>query len=216
MGADTVSAMRKIALQVAGIVAVVLIAPGVMADDGPRKTVERLNAASADVLAQAAQLGYAGRFQRLTPVMEQSFDFDFMAEKSLGRHWKELNDAQKTQWAAVFREFTIANYAANLDRDTGQRFEILGEEPDLHDTVLVRGRVLDPTAEPLDLTYRLQRAPKGWCIIDVQLRGTVSELALRRADFTSVVARDGFDALVTTVRGRIADLAAGRGKRPAT
>ena len=37
---------------------------------------------------------------------------------------------------------------------------------------------------------------------------------IRRADFTSVVARDGFDALLTTIRSRIADLAAGRRRRP--
>jgi phospholipid transport system substrate-binding protein len=185
------------------------------AEETPTKAVERLNAAIADLLPKAEQLGYAGRFERLKPVMEQAFDFDFMAEKSLGKHWKDLSDEQKKQWAAAFREFAVANYAANLDRDGGQRFELVGETPDLHDTILVRGRVVDPAAEPFDLTYRLHRTPKGPRIIDVQIKNTVSELALRRADFTSVVARDGFDALLTTIRSRIADLAAGRAKRPA-
>lgn len=198
------------------VLALVMLAPGSDAADTATKTVEDLNVALGNVLGQAEQLGYQGRFQRLEPGMEKAFDFDFMAEKSLGRHWKDLSDDEKKQWRALFQEFTIANYAANLDRNAGQRFEILGEEPDLHDTVLVRGRVIDPAAEPLDLAYRLQRTPKGWCIIDVQLKGTVSELALRRADFTSVIARDGFDALVSTVRTRIADLAAGRGKRAAS
>ncbi len=179
------------------------------------KTVERLNAAIAEMLPKAEELGYAGRFERLKPVMDQAFDFEFMAEKSLGKHWKDLSDEQKKQWTAAFREFTIANYAANVDKDRGQRFELVGEEPAEHDTVLVRGRVVDPTAEPFALTYRLHDTPKGPRIIDVQIKGTVSELALRRADFTSVAARDGFDALLTTIRSRIADLAAGRAKRPA-
>lgn len=185
------------------------------AEETPTKTVERLNAAIVELLPKAEQLGYAGRFERLKPVMERAFDFDYMAEKSLGKHWKDLSDEQKEQWSAAFREFAIANYAANIDRDGGQRFELVGEAPDVHDTVLVRGRVVDPAAAPFDLTYRLHRTTNGWRIIDVQIKGTVSELALRRADFTSVVARDGFDALLTTVRSRIADLAAGRAKRPA-
>ena len=188
---------------------------GAFAEEAAKKTVERLNAAIAELLPKAEQLGYAGRFERLKPVMAEAFDADFMAEKSLGRHWKDLSDEQKKQWTDAFREFTIANYAANLDRNTGQRFELLGEEPAEHDTVLVRGRVVDPAAAPFDLNYRLHRTPKGPRIIDVQIKGTVSELALRRADFTSVVARDGFDALLTTIRSRIADLAAGRAKRPA-
>jgi phospholipid transport system substrate-binding protein len=167
------------------------------------------------MLPKAAELGYAGRFERLKPVMEQAFDFDFMAEKSLGKHWKELDDAQKKEWAAAFREFAVANYAANLDRDGGQRFELVSETPAEHDTILVRGRVVDPAAEPFDLTYRLHPTAKGPRIIDVQIRNTVSELALRRADFTSVIGRDGFGALLNTIRSRIADLAAGRAKRPA-
>lgn len=191
-----------------------LISAAYAAEESATRTVERLNAAIAEILPKAPELGYAGRFEKLRPAMEQAFDFDFMAEKSLGRHWKDLSDEQKKQWAAAFREYTIANYAANLDKNTGQKFEVVGEEPAEHDTTLVRGRVIDPAAEPFDLTYRLHRAAKGPRIIDVQFKGTVSELALRRADFTSVVARDGFDALLRTTRSRIDDLAAGRAKRP--
>ena len=208
--------MRPTRIRVAAVAALVLtMRPfGASAEETATKTVERLNAAIAEILPQAEKLGYAGRFERLKPIMGEAFDVDFMAEKSLGRHWKDLSDAQKKQWADAFREFTIANYAANLDRNTGQRFEVLGEEPAEHDTVVVRGRVVDPAAAPFDLNYRLHRTPKGPRIIDVQFKGTVSELALRRADFSSVVARDGFDALLTTIRSRIADLAAGRAKRP--
>ena len=209
--------MRPTRVHVAAVAALALtmLPLGASADEAAKKTVERLNAAIAEMLPKAEELGYAGRFQRLSPVMDEAFDFDFMAEKSLGRHWKGLSDEQKKQWAAAFREFTVANYAANLDKNTGQRFELLGEEAAEHDTVLVRGRVVDPAAAPFDLNYRLHRTPKGPRIIDVQIKGTVSELALRRADFTSVIARDGFDALLTTIRSRIADLATGRVKRPA-
>jgi phospholipid transport system substrate-binding protein len=198
-----------------GTVVVTAAVPSAGAAGSATKTVEKLNAAIAEMLPKAEELGYAGRFEKLKPAMEEAFDFDFMAEKSLGKHWKDLSDPQKKEWGAAFREFAVANYAANLDKDGGKRFELLGEAPDLHDTVLVNGRVVDPAAEPVDLSYRLHDTPKGPRIIDVQLKGTVSELALRRADFTSVVARDGFDALLTTIRSRIADLAAGRGKRSA-
>jgi phospholipid transport system substrate-binding protein len=186
------------------------------AEETATKTVERLNAAIAEILPKAEQLGYAGRFERLKPAVEQAFDVEFMAERSLGKHWKDLKDEQNKEWLAAFRDFMVANYAANLNKDTGQRFEVVGEEAAEHETVLVRGRVVDPAAPPFDLTYRLHRTPKGPRIIDVQIKNTVSELALRRADFTSVVARDGFDALLTTLRSRIADLAAGRVTRPAT
>jgi len=207
--------MRSMPLWATTIAVLIFMPLASRADETATKVVERLNAAIREVLPKAQELGYEGRFQRLKPALEQAFDVEFMAEKSLGKHWKELKDEQKKAWVDAFRDFMVATYAANLDKDTGQRFELIGEEKAEHDTTLVKGRVVDPAAAPFDLTYRLHATPKGPRIIDVQFKNTVSELALRRADFTSLVARDGFDALLTTLRSRIADLAAGRGKRPA-
>ena len=49
-------------------------------------------------------------------------------------------------------------------------------------------------------------------MIDVYLGGTVSELAMKRAEYTSVLERDGFDALVSALERKIAD-ASGRRAR---
>jgi phospholipid transport system substrate-binding protein len=136
-----------------------------------------------------------------------------MAEKSIGKYWNPLSDADKAKWVALFAEFTAANYAGNFTRGSGQRFEISGEEAAQNDTTIVHSKLIDPGAEDTELNYRLQATPEGPRIVDVYLKGTVSELALRRSDYTSVLEREGFDALVATVRGKIDDLAAGRAKR---
>jgi phospholipid transport system substrate-binding protein len=184
-----------------------------VADERPAtQTVVRLNSTLLDVLQHAEALGYQGRVERLTPVMRETFDIDFMAEKSLGQHWNSLSGTEKRTWLDLFREFTIANYAGNFDHWAGQRFDVLGEEPSTRGTVLVRTRVIDPRGDNVDITYRVHDAG-GWKIADVYLKGTVSEVAMRRADYTSVIERSGFPVLVDTIRDKIADLAAGRSKR---
>jgi len=184
------------------------------AADTPRATVERLDQVLLDVLKQADALGYRGRFERLAAPITDAFDLDFMAERSLGSEWQKLSDPERTRWRELFRQFTIANYAANFDRGADQRFEILGEEAGTGDTRAVRTRVRSSDHDDVDLTYRLRQTDAGWKIVDVYLKGTVSELALRRADFTAVLDREGFAKLESTVRARLDDLAAGRGKRP--
>jgi phospholipid transport system substrate-binding protein len=178
------------------------------------RVVVQLDAALLDTLKQAAALDYHGRFARLAPAITAAFDVPFMAEKSVGGHWKRLSYADRRRWLDLFREFTIANYAGNLDRYSGQRFDLLGEEPGARDTAVVHTRLIDPGGEDVDLNYRLRQVDGTWKIIDVYLRGTVSELALRRADYTAVLDRDGFEALITTLRARITDLAAGKHTRP--
>jgi phospholipid transport system substrate-binding protein len=194
---------------------VLLLIAHAQADDSPaRRTVARLNAALLDVLKHAESLGYQGRFARLAPVVGEVFDVDFMAEKSLGGHWKTLAEGDRARWTALFREYTVANYAGNLDHFSGQRFELLGAEPGASGTTVVQTRIVDPGGENVDLNYRLHQRGDRWRIVDVYLKGTVSELALRRSDYTAVIARDGFEGLVASLRGKIADLGAGRAKRP--
>jgi len=194
--------------------AVLILASSARTDESaPTKVVDRFDASLLDVLRQAEKLGYRGRLDRLTPALEEAFDLDFMAEKCLGRHWKDLGEQERAQWLRTFRRLTLANYAARSDRFSGQAFTRLGEEPGANGTVLVRTKVTNPAEEDIELGYRLREANGTWKIIDVYLKGTVSELALRRSEYSSVLERDGFAALVSTVDAKIADLAAGNFKR---
>jgi phospholipid transport system substrate-binding protein len=65
--------------------------------------------------------------------------------------------------------------------------------------------------EIVQLNYRLRPAEDdGWRIIDVLLNGTVSELALRRSEYSSLIQREGFTALMSAINKRIDDLASGK------
>ena len=174
------------------------------------EVVGRLHETFVNVLRQAGSLGYKGRAERLAPALQQALDVEFMARTTLGRQWDQLGPDDRARWVRTFADFTIANYAGRLDHDAGQTFETLGEEAATNDTVLIRTRVLDPAGETIDLAYRLRKNDGGWKIIDVYVKGTVSELALRRAEYSSVLKRDGFDALLALLQQRTAELAAGK------
>jgi phospholipid transport system substrate-binding protein len=202
--------MRR--LLAASLLLVPLVTAATAADPPATAIVRRLNTVLEDAFRRAETLGYKGRFEKIAPAVRDAFDVAFMAEKSIGKFWKPLPDADKAAWVALFAEFTAANYAGNFDKYGGQRFEIAGEEPAQNDTTVVHSKLVDPGGEDTELNYRLHATPAGPRIVDVYLKGTVSELALRRADYTSALERDGFAALVATIRGKIDDLAAGRAK----
>jgi len=189
-----------------------MLTSATLAADAPSaapNVVRELHAAYAGVLADADELGYRGRYERLAPAVTRAFDSAFMARAVIGRQWKKLSEEEQRRWVAAFRDFTIANYAARLNRDTGQKFELTGARLDDDGTVVVLSRVLDPGKETIDLNYRLRQTDDGWKIIDVYARGTVSELALRRSEYASVLKHEGFPKLLETIRGKIADLEAG-------
>jgi phospholipid transport system substrate-binding protein len=52
----------------------------------------------------------------------------------------------------------------------------------------------------------MRESAAGWQIVDVFLSGTVSELATRRSEFSSVIRRGGAEALVDALQKKVAQL----------
>lgn len=173
----------------------------------PRATIERLDSAYLDVMKNAARLGYDGRAAALAPVLTKTFDFAAMARLSVGGRWKALTPEQQAKLADTFGRLTVATYAGRFTGHAGEHFEIVGEEPSTQATVLVRTRVVSPEKEPIQLDYRLREGSDGWRVIDVFMNGTVSELALRRSEYSAVLDRDGFDGLIAALEAKIAEFA---------
>jgi phospholipid transport system substrate-binding protein len=178
----------------------------------PVQVVEKLHDGMIDVMRTAGSASFADRAALVAPVLDGSFDLDFMARKSLGKSFDTLGAQDQKSWIELFRRFMVANYAGRFTAYSGQSFTTLGEDPAAQDTVLVRTRLNDPGGKDIDLGYRLRQAGGTWKVIDVYLKGTVSELALRRSDFTAILDRDGFPALARSVEAKIADLEAGKVK----
>jgi phospholipid transport system substrate-binding protein len=177
----------------------------------PSRVVDTLHDNLISVMKDSKTLGYDGRFARLEPVIRELFDIPFMAEKSIGRYWKTVDEENRDRLLATFGKFTVANYAGRFTDYSGQSFETLKEEASKHGTVMVYSRLDTGKGETIQLNYRLRPDGNGgWRIIDVLLNGTVSELALRRSEYSSLIQREGFAALMTALNERIADLAGGK------
>jgi phospholipid transport system substrate-binding protein len=156
------------------------------------------------VMKSAAQLGFDGRVREIQPVLVAHYDFPFMAEKSIGLGWKQLDEAQRARLVDAFTRLAVSTYAARFDGFEGERFETLGTEPASHGTLLVKTQIVRANGEKVPLDYRMRPLEGAWRIIDVFFNGTVSELALRRSEYSSVLKREGFDGLMAALEQKIA------------
>lgn len=174
------------------------------AADRARATVEELYAALLEVMKSSDQLGYEQRYAQLDPVIQRVYDLPFMSAKVLGRYWKDLSEQDRERWVSTFTRLTVSTYADRFEGYDGQRFEILTVQPSRHETLMVRTRIVPTDEDPVELDYRLRGADGDWQIIDVFMNGTVSELALRRSEYSSVFKREGFESLLSSLEEKIA------------
>lgn len=174
----------------------------------PEEVVERLNEALLQTMQAAADgLDYAGRYDRLAPVLKESFAFDSMAKIAVGPPWRELERGRREEIARLFAEMSVANFAARFDGYGGERFELLGSEPGPRDAVLVKSRIVRREEAPVGLNYLLREQEEGWRIIDVFLDSKFSELARQRSEFAAVLRDGGAAALIRTLQRKIEELA---------
>ena len=170
--------------------------------------VNAFYAALLDTMKQAKRLGTKGRYERLFPVILDTFDVPGMTRLAAGPAWQAASPAQQSQLIDAFSRLMTATYAARFDEFTGERFEI-ASAVDQPPNKVVRTRLVQSNGKIYNLNYLMRAAAGGWKIADVYLDGTISELAARRAEFSSIIKGGGPDALVALLRERADKLLAG-------
>jgi phospholipid transport system substrate-binding protein len=177
--------------------------PGIAAEVGPGQVVDRLHLALLDVMKRAGELGYQGRSALLTPVVESSFDFPTIARIVMGRHWAGLGNEEQQAFLKTFSRLSTATYAARFDSYGGEDFRLVAEEPQ-KDKILVRSELVKADGSVVKFDYLVHPGKDGgWLIVNVIADG-VSDLSVKRADYTTILKNEGYAALIAKLNDKIA------------
>jgi phospholipid transport system substrate-binding protein len=169
---------------------------------GPSGVISKFSSTLIDSMKRARELGYQGRYQLLDPTIKDSFALSYMAGISLGKYWKTLSEKDKHLLLETYTAWTIATYAGRFDDYSGEKFELISESAPDHDTVTVISSLIESDNKKTDFYYKLRKIDGKWRIVDIQISG-VSQLALTRSQFTSVMDRKGFSALISMLKEKI-------------
>jgi phospholipid transport system substrate-binding protein len=157
--------------------------------------VENLHATLLAVMKDGPKIAFKERHDRLAPVITASFDLPFIAKVALGKHWNTLDPSSRSRFVDAFGRLSIATYAANFDSYSGERFKFVSQKALDHGQVQVKSQIVRPVGEEVSMDYVLHPIDGKWGIINVIANG-VSDLALKRADYSQFLKSKNFDALL--------------------
>jgi phospholipid transport system substrate-binding protein len=175
----------------------------------PEQAIGQLYTTLLDTMKNAEKLGLDGRRQKLAPAIDAAYNLPLMARLSVGPQWKDLSPEEQKRFVASFRELTLTTYAARFDGFSGEKLIVEPQSQDAQGGKIVHTKIVKSNGEPIQLNYLMRQDGDAWKIIDVYLRGTVSELATRRSEFSSVLRREGAQALLEVMDRKIAEARAG-------
>jgi len=172
------------------------------ADRGATEVVETFHSTLIAVMKEGGKIGYQGRYDQLAPAIESGFDMPFISKTVLGKYWDGLNKEQRSRFVEAFTQMSIATYASNFDTYSGEHFKTISEKKVDGGRILVQSQLLKSDGGQVRLDYLLQRTGSEWRIVNVIAEG-VSDLALKRADYSAFLKSKGFEALLQKLKEKI-------------
>lgn len=176
-----------------------------LAQAAPADTVETYH----DRLLQAVDENQGksdeARFKSLAPAMDAAFDFESMIKTIAGSYWQKASPDAREALVHAFRRVSIATYADQFGGMTDGTFDIKGTRDGPRGLKLVDSH-LKTGSESVIMTYVVRDKDGVWRIIDVLLKGGISELAVRASEYSSILKSGGVKGLTATLNDQAATL----------
>ncbi|MGZ8136634.1 MAG: ABC transporter substrate-binding protein [Methylococcaceae bacterium] len=167
-----------------------------------RQVVDKFHADLIAVMKNGKQLGFAGRYDKLYDSVSNSHDLTKIARIVVGKEWEKLSDEQQKKLVDVFSKLSVASYAHNFKDYSGESFTFDSEEGTARGGVVIHAHLSIPDDKDVKFDYMLKENGNSWRIINIIANG-VSDLALKRSEYTAVLQREGFDALIAKINEKI-------------
>ena len=164
------------------------------ASDPAVARIDAFDQALLGALKAGPALGVKGRYQKLAPTIQASFDLPLMTQFAVGPSWASMSDADHQALITAFGRLSTASYAKNFDKYNGEKFEVDPDVVTRGPDKIVKSQLISG-GKTVQLTYRMRQSGGAWKIVDVYF-DAISQLTTRRSDFAAPLAAGGAKGLI--------------------
>lgn len=185
----------------------------------PAKANDRLGEAQmlvaemAQAVKQAVEADYENdeaKVEVIDTLIETYFDFDGITRFSAGRYWRSASEAEKAEYASLFRTVLTGLAVRQFDQLKGLNYTITDVVAKGAKLALVTGIMSDPTGANPDavVSWRVGTLKgKPARIIDVEIEN-ISMLVTQQQENTAIIRKNGgqFSGLIEAMRKAASEL----------
>lgn len=133
------------------------------------------------------------RIERLKEIANPLFDYEEMARRSLGPHWRRRSPQEQEEFVTLFRDYLEKVYSDKIDLYAGEKV-VYGKETVEDDYAQVETIFVNPKGEEFSVVYRLRRVGGKWKVYDAVVEN-ISVVSNYRSQFDRVISKSSFDEL---------------------
>ena len=199
--------MRSIVMAIALVLGVASVVPGEAT--GPREQLKASTDRVLEILDDPAfkpEARLAERRKAVRRITDEIFDFEEMAQRALGQHWRTLTADQRKEFVPLFADLLDRAYMSTIERYSGEPIRYTGERVE-GDFAVVSTKIHTQQDTEIPVAYRMLRHGDRWLIYDVSAEG-VSLVSNYRTQFNNIIRTSSHDELLKRMRSRIEEFRA--------
>jgi len=145
----------------------------------------------------------AERRAKVRALIGDAIDFEEMTRRSLGIHWRERTDKEKTEFVALFSTLLEDTYMYRIEANYDAKVLYRGEKLNKKGTRgVVKTIVVTRKDTEVPIDYRMMKKERGWVAYDIVIEG-VSLVSNYRTQFNQIIHKSSYDDLVKGLRKKL-------------
>jgi phospholipid transport system substrate-binding protein len=134
--------------------------------------------------------------------VDERFNWEEMARRSLARHWASRTDEEKKEFIRLFGELLERTYMGKVEGYSGEKVLYEGEKAD-GDYATVKVKIATEKNVDIPVEYRLKKEGNDWLVYDISIEG-VSLVNNYRTQFNSTITQSSYESLVKKLKAKVA------------
>jgi len=143
------------------------------------------------------------RRKRLREVIFVRFDFQEMAQRSLGAHWQRRTPKEQAEFIKVFSDLLEKTYVDKIESYNNEKFIYANERID-GPYAEVSSKMRTSKGEEFTINYKLHRVGEDWRVYDLVIEN-ISLINNYRSQFNRILTGSGFNELVSRIKAKLSD-----------
>ena len=142
------------------------------------------------------------RLEAMNDLVNDAFAVDFITRAVVGRYWRELSDAERSEFKELFPRFVVRIYLPHIAKYSRDHLRVLGARARGKRDVVVKSEVRgDAGKDWMETDWRIRQIDGELRVLDIVVAG-VSLILVQRQEFEAVIRKEGFASLVERLRER--------------
>ena len=140
------------------------------------------------------------RRAEIRKVVNERFDFEDMAKRSLGIYWRQRTPEERKEFVPLYTDLLERTYIKKIEDYTDEKIAYTGEKID-GNYATVDTKIITSKNTEIPLNYRLVNEKGQWMVYDVVIEG-VSLINNYRNQFSSIIHQESYEGFVKKLKSK--------------